>query len=120
MKNEELPKTIKEAREKGTEFYFTGKPCVHGHVDKRRSKSGHCMPCYKARPKVWAVNNPERAKIVNRESSQAARDKGGEEYRKYQQDYHKKWDRDNKEHLREYRKKYRQRKLEENRNGKIT
>lgn len=35
----------KTAKEKGLTTYFTGKPCKHGHVDKRITASGYCMEC---------------------------------------------------------------------------
>jgi hypothetical protein len=35
----------KSARAAGQAFYFTGKPCKHGHVAKRRSHNGECMAC---------------------------------------------------------------------------
>lgn len=40
-----LPKTRNEAREAGSRFYFTGRPCRHGHVDKRYAFSEMCHTC---------------------------------------------------------------------------
>jgi hypothetical protein len=35
----------KEATEKGLTFYFTGKPCKHGHISERLVKGGSCREC---------------------------------------------------------------------------
>lgn len=40
-----LSKTRKEAKIKGDKFYFTDKPCKHGHIAKRNTVSGHCIIC---------------------------------------------------------------------------
>ena len=40
-----LPRTRKEAQALGSKYYFTGKPCRHGHVDRRRTKDGNCFGC---------------------------------------------------------------------------
>ena len=34
-----------EATKKGISHYFTGKPCKHGHISKRRVKDRVCMEC---------------------------------------------------------------------------
>ena len=33
----------KEAKEKGLKFYFTGVPCAHGHISKRRTSDSTCL-----------------------------------------------------------------------------
>ena len=43
---EDLPKSRKECNELGSRYYFTGKPCKNGHLDKR-NKQGRCMTCLK-------------------------------------------------------------------------
>lgn len=35
----------KEAMERGLKYYFTGKPCKHGHIFKRRVITGYCEKC---------------------------------------------------------------------------
>jgi len=35
----------KEAKSLGLIHYFTGKPCKHGHTDKRYVDNGHCLSC---------------------------------------------------------------------------
>lgn len=36
---------INEARARGDTYYFTGKPCKHGHLALRRTKGAQCMEC---------------------------------------------------------------------------
>lgn len=42
----DYPKTRKEAKAIGAKFYFTGDPCIRGHVSPRRTK-GTCVACQK-------------------------------------------------------------------------
>ena len=70
----------KQAQEQGLKFYFTGKPCKHGHVSERRTANGHCVVCQKEydreyhldnqekirlRVKKWKQDNPEKARANN-------------------------------------------------------
>ena len=50
------PKTRKEAAATGAKFYFTGEPCVRGHVALRKTK-GVCVECLK---EDWAIDNERR------------------------------------------------------------
>ena len=50
------PKTRKEATATGAKFYFTGEPCVRGHVALRKTK-GSCVECLK---EDWAIDNERR------------------------------------------------------------
>ena len=50
------PKTRKEAVAAEAKFYFTGEPCVRGHVALRKTK-GACLECVK---EDWAVDNERR------------------------------------------------------------
>ena len=45
IKLQELPKTKKEASEKGIAYFWTGKPCVHKHYASRYTKGGSCTTC---------------------------------------------------------------------------
>jgi len=40
-----LSKSRKEAIEKGTKTYFTGKYCHRGHMDARYTANGECYTC---------------------------------------------------------------------------
>jgi 5-methylcytosine-specific restriction endonuclease McrA len=69
--------TLDEARAKGLRRYFTGRPCIHGHVAERSVRTMICNECslihrrrYYSRTReesikktiVWAKANPEREK----------------------------------------------------------
>jgi hypothetical protein len=50
--------TRREALARGLSKYFTGKPCLHGHLSARYSRSGTCITC-----KYLEINrNQERTK----------------------------------------------------------
>jgi len=64
----------KEAKNLGLLYYFTGKLCKQGHIDKRPVSSGTCYTCAKnsvkkdskakQRNKEWVKNNPEKMKEI--------------------------------------------------------
>jgi 5-methylcytosine-specific restriction endonuclease McrA len=86
--------TLEEARAEGRKRYFTGKPCIHGHVAERYVRTMICRECgiiyrrrqyaenreasikktiawakanpdrEKARVAEWNINNPERSKLI--------------------------------------------------------
>ena len=62
------PKTRKEAVLVGAKFYFTGEPCVRGHVALRKVK-GSCLECVK---EDWAVDNERRKGKPKTEAAIAA------------------------------------------------
>ncbi len=45
-----LPDTVAKARAVGSRFYFTGRPCIRGHIAARYTLSECCSVCKKARP----------------------------------------------------------------------
>lgn len=54
-----------EAIANGSSRYFTGKPCVHGHVSFRRAKTGECLECRKLALALWRKANPSMVKAHN-------------------------------------------------------
>jgi 5-methylcytosine-specific restriction endonuclease McrA len=62
------PKTRKEAQALGAKFYFTGEPCVRGHIALRKVK-GACLDCVK---EDWAVDNERRKGKPKTEAAIAA------------------------------------------------
>lgn len=52
--------TRKEATEKGLKYYFTGKPCKHGHLCKRYTIGGQCSSCNKKHFRLWRIENKEK------------------------------------------------------------
>jgi hypothetical protein len=55
---EDLPKSLSEAKKVKSRYYFTGQPCVHGHID-RRKVSGGCYRCWRI---YWNNRNRELVK----------------------------------------------------------
>lgn len=45
--------------------YFTGKPCLKGHIASRRAKTGECLACRADFLIKWRSKNPERVKAHN-------------------------------------------------------
>jgi 5-methylcytosine-specific restriction endonuclease McrA len=62
------PKTRKEAQALGAKFYFTGEPCVRGHIALRKTK-GSCVECVR---EDWAVDNERRKEKPKTEAAKAA------------------------------------------------
>ena len=61
----------KEAKQKSLVYYFTNKPCKHGHVDKRFTSTGGCLGCsrlrkpdskHNERVKKYKARNKEKIK----------------------------------------------------------
>lgn len=55
----------KEAKGKGLTHYFTGKPCKHGHIDKRFVSAGKCLTCSTIegeRQKEWKKEHYQKNK----------------------------------------------------------
>jgi 5-methylcytosine-specific restriction endonuclease McrA len=51
--------TRKAAKAAGLKYYFTGKPCKRGHIDKRFVVTRRCMTCNSFNVKEWVIRNPE-------------------------------------------------------------
>lgn len=64
----EYPKTRKEAKEQGAKYYYTGEPCVRGHVALRKTK-GSCVECMK---EDWKLDNAKRSEKPKSEAAKAA------------------------------------------------
>lgn len=82
-----------QAKAQGLKHYFTGKPCKREHVVERLVSSGKCVKCYeewyatnkeshnevmrdhyegnkdayKLKARSWELDNPDKAKEVDRE-----------------------------------------------------
>jgi len=64
----DYPTNRADAKTQGSTHYFTGKPCVRGHVVLRATKGG-CVDCLK---QDWAADNERRKAIPKSEASKAA------------------------------------------------
>jgi hypothetical protein len=51
----------KTALAAGRPFYFTGKPCKRGHVDKRYTHSGDCVVCARLKAARWKKTTKGKA-----------------------------------------------------------
>lgn len=40
-----LPSNIPDAKSKKSKYYYTGKPCKHGHMSPRYTSSRRCTSC---------------------------------------------------------------------------
>lgn len=64
----DVPATRAEAKARGLPHYFTGKPCVNGHIALRKTK-GACVECLKLE---WTETNAKRAQQPKSEAAKAA------------------------------------------------
>jgi hypothetical protein len=102
-----------KARAAGAKTYFTGMPCIHGHISARRTDTGGCIECaairsktdnrVKARSKRYYQENMEKLKeqaslryYTNPEERARRREKWPETYNKH------------KKHIAAYLKQYRE------------
>jgi hypothetical protein len=51
--------SLAEAKSKGLKRYFTGKPCVHGHISERRVSTLTCIECSLKETRARQAKNPE-------------------------------------------------------------
>lgn len=45
------------ARQNGLKFYFTGKPCQHGHISLKKVSNYTCLECEKVHRSTWRRGN---------------------------------------------------------------
>ena len=62
------PKDRATAKATGAKYYFTGVPCVRGHITLRKTK-GSCVDCMR---EDWVRDNETRSKKPKSEASKAA------------------------------------------------
>lgn len=61
--------THQEAIAAGAKTYFTGKPCKHGHVDRRRVSSRECVMCQELRRPEPTDADRERIRLWWKENA---------------------------------------------------
>ena len=69
------PTTRKEAKDTGAKYYFTGKPCKHGHIALRQTK-GSCVTCIEVTEPAYSARRKLRPK------TEAAKEAGRRYYEK--------------------------------------
>ena len=62
----------KDAIAQELKYFYTGKPCKHGHLCQRLTSSGNCILCSRVYSKRWAGKNPEAIKLKSRKYSKQA------------------------------------------------
>lgn len=60
LNSNQIITTRSQAKELGLRHYFTGKPCVRGHVEKRFTSTGQCSICMNGHSEAWRKANPEK------------------------------------------------------------
>ena len=73
--NEKLPRSRAEAKAIGSKHYFTGKPCINGHLERRVTKYGTCMECSRQRSRQFKAKHPEKKKAWDRRYAGQNKDK---------------------------------------------
>lgn len=64
-----------EAKALGLKHYFSGKPCLKGHIAKRFVSTRSCVSCQHAAIKRWRKENTEESQQLNRSYYEANREK---------------------------------------------
>jgi hypothetical protein len=112
-----------EAKAQNLKWYFTGKPCNRGHVDKRLVHNCGCKGCaqisakkfytnnadqIKQKVKDWIGNNPEKYKAQNNNPKKLAANKQwAKDNPELSSQIGKNWKNNNKEHVEAYNEQYR-------------
>ncbi|HHZ70443.1 MAG TPA: hypothetical protein EYN67_05105 [Flavobacteriales bacterium] len=68
------------ATDKGLKNYFTGVPCVNGHISERDTKHCYCIECNRIKAAKQYKEDPEKCKEATRKRHL---DTNGESQRKY-------------------------------------
>jgi 5-methylcytosine-specific restriction endonuclease McrA len=89
---------ISVARRINLKRFFTGEPCLYGHIDERNTKSGSCVSCDKERKRNERQSKPERLNEISRKSRAKHAERRRED--------NKKWREENSEALRISKKRY--------------
>ncbi|MGZ8924547.1 MAG: hypothetical protein ACXW2E_01560 [Nitrososphaeraceae archaeon] len=94
-----------KAKIKGLLYYYTGKPCKHGHLSKRLVSNCICMECNSIHQKQQYKDNPDKFSNKAREYYSIHRTqilKYGKEYRENNPEYHKQYRKNNRDKLSDY------------------
>jgi 5-methylcytosine-specific restriction endonuclease McrA len=97
----DYPNNRKEAKEIGSKYYYTGQPCVRGHIALRKTK-GACVECLK---EDWALDNAKRSEKPKSEASKAA---GKRYYEKNKAAVKARANARAKEEISQYKRKYKE------------
>ncbi len=73
-----------EAVRLGLKLYFTGVPCIHGHICERRARKfggGECVECQRLSQQRHKERHPERVRLRNKLTKQKLRKRDPERVR---------------------------------------
>jgi len=101
MDYSEYPNNRKEAQKLGNKYYFTGQPCIRGHIALRKTK-GSCLECMK---EDWVIDNKKRSEKPKSEASKAA---GRRYYEKNKEAVKARANARPKDEVSQYRKKHKE------------
>ena len=101
MDYSEYPNNRKEAQKLGIKYYFTGQPCIRGHLVLRKTK-GSCVECLQ---EDWVKDNANRSKKPKTEASKAA---GKRYYEKNKEAVKARANARSKDEINQYRKKHKE------------
>lgn len=57
---------LHEAKQAGISRYFTGAPCMYGHVSERMVSNRRCLECLRVSRDLWRASNPEKEAAAKR------------------------------------------------------
>lgn len=60
MEESKLPTSRAEAKALQSVRYYTGKPCLRGHIAERFTSTGQCYTCITDHAAAWHKSNPEK------------------------------------------------------------
>jgi len=61
-----LPQERAKALSLGEKTYFTGKPCLYGHIDKRQTSNGNCITCALLKTKNYYQKNKKDLQLYRK------------------------------------------------------
>ena len=74
----------KDAKAQGLLRYFTGDPCLHGHIAERATISNRCLSCAAEKARAKRLKNPELNRIAVKKYSLKNVDKEASRKRNFQ------------------------------------
>ena len=105
------PETRKQSLKEGVKYYFTGKPCKRGHINKRFTTTCGCVECVSGLHKRWVEDNGERVEQQRTRYRKNNPDKvkqSNKQWCESNPDYHNQHYKDNPEYYEQYSEAYRE------------
>ena len=100
--------TRKEAKELGLTKYFTGNPCIHGHISERRVQNSVCVECKKIKYRQYCEKNNQHYKGYHKRY----REENKERISQYHKQHGKQYCEKNKGRIKQYKEQYREKNKE--------